>query len=117
VSAIATLFRHCPSCGRRFEVRLVRKEQVEGSVNYEKTREGENLPRAIAISSTGVPAEPQRFVAIQLSTGAPTSAEVPEADEVREFRLDFKCKHCGHEWSETTTKEVKGHTSSDYKGD
>jgi len=74
------IFRHCPSCGRRFEIRLVDKTLVD------EKRVTENAP---------FPALSQR---------SPVHNElmesVPLVVDIKEFQYAYRCKHCGHQWSE-----------------
>jgi len=74
-------FRHCPSCGRRFEIRLVSKKLVE----EEEVFVSPSSPLAPLILDEGMP----RIV------------------DTEEFQYAYRCKHCGHEWSEV---RVKHHT-------
>ena len=37
--------------------------------------------------------------------------------EEDEYQYSYKCKHCGHEWSEVHVKEAKGYEPMGYTGD
>lgn len=77
------LFRHCPGCGRRFHIKLVEKDDL-GS--YDTESAGPIVP----IVGGGV------FVVEEGST---------MFFDVKEFAYRYKCKHCGHEWTETKLED------------
>jgi transcription elongation factor Elf1 len=81
MSEVKVFFRHCPSCGRRFEIRLVSKKLVEEEKDF------------VDPSSTVLPTV--------LTDGMPAIVDT------KEFQYAYRCKHCGHEWSEF---HVKHHT-------
>jgi hypothetical protein len=86
-------FRFCPSCGRRFHIKLLRKQVVRM----------ERLERRRTRSFGGSPADPYFGVArlTVVREGEPILVDVEE------FQYNYKCKHCGHEWSEKRVKEHK----------
>jgi len=107
MSGVRTFFRHCPSCGRRFEIRLVKKEQVASEVLDEKLERPENP--IIARGMTPI-----------IPTGpAPTilGNDVPSIVDIEDFQYTYKCKHCGHEWSEVHEKEQTYRAPEGYTGD
>ena len=77
-------FRQCPGCGRRFHIKLVGKKLVN-----QKTEPVVTLQRV----SSGYP---------------PTFEDKTMIIDIDDFQYDYKCGHCGHEWSEkhTEKKEV-----------
>jgi len=77
-------FRHCPACGRRFHIKLESKELVH--LDRESTQ-GNEGPLRIS-QFRGVP----RLLVEESSR--------PIVVDVEEFQYSYKCKHCGHEWSE-----------------
>lgn len=82
-------FRHCPSCGRRFHIKLVSKKMLA------EHRETINEPGGLLV---------EQF------RGSPTLAVYeggPIFVDVEEFQYSYKCKHCGHEWSENRIKEQR----------
>ena len=88
-------FRHCPGCGRRFHIKLEGKKLV--------TEHRESIPRrktarTVIVRSgsrgSGVFAAPS-ISPITVQEGRPIIVDVEE------FQYAYKCKHCGHEWSET----------------
>ncbi len=50
---------------------------------------------------------------------APTvlSNEVPSIVDVEDFQYTYKCKHCGHEWSEVHETERSYSAPKGYTGD
>ena len=85
MSQIRTFFRHCPGCGRRFEVRLVSKSLVR------EDRVTSDVPEAGGMATQGeaVWASPTT-----LSEGRPVTVDT------KEFQYSYKCAHCGHQWTE-----------------
>ncbi|HVC26596.1 MAG TPA: hypothetical protein VND40_00405 [Nitrososphaerales archaeon] len=107
MSGVRAFFRHCPSCGRRFEIRLVKKEQVDSEELNEKLERPVNP--IIARAMTPI-----------LPTGAaPTvlSNDVPTIVDIEDFQFTYKCKHCGHEWSEVHKTEQSYAAPEGYTGD
>jgi len=90
MSEVKVFFRHCPSCGRRFHIRLENKRLVKLEREQEE------------ISGRGMPAS-------SLSSPMPLVVEegVPITVDIEEFQYTYKCKHCGHEWSEKHIEEHK----------
>ena len=85
MSKIETFFRSCPSCGKRFEVRLVSKTLI-GSQRIEENLPMDNYPSEL----------PDYF----LPLGETKPAVIDEED----FQYAYKCMHCGHEWMEKREK-------------
>ncbi len=81
--SLEDFFRKCPQCGQRFHVKLEGKKLV--SVDVLK----EDLPVG--------PYSPSR-------RRAPI---VPVTLDVEEFRYNYKCNRCGHEWSEGRLEESR----------
>jgi DNA-directed RNA polymerase subunit RPC12/RpoP len=80
MSEIKTIFRRCPNCGRRFEIRLIGKKLV-----------GDQLVRS------EVPPPGPESVLLE--------ENVPLVIDEQEFQYAYKCKHCGHEWYEKVEKD------------
>jgi DNA-directed RNA polymerase subunit RPC12/RpoP len=77
-------FRHCPQCGHKFHIKLVTKklEHVDrGSMGTDRI-----VPRGA------------HYVPV------PEEGE-PITIDIEEFRYAYKCKQCGHEWSEKHTEK------------
>ena len=103
MSAVRTFFRRCPSCGRRFETRLVSKREVSD--------EGETKSEDYAVARNG-----WQESDMLLHGDLIPAIEVPVV-EVKVLRYDYVCRHCGHEWSEKAIKTAKRPSDPDYKGD
>lgn len=107
MSSVRTFFRHCPSCGRRFEIRLVKKERVASEELDEKLERPED-PIVVRGMTPIIPTGP-----------APTilSNDVPSIVDIEDFQYTYKCKHCAHEWSEVHEKEQTYRAPEGYTGD
>ena len=77
MSEITTFFRHCPSCGRRFEIRLVGKKLVDEKQVTQRQFYHYNVPYYNELVET-----------------------VPLTIDIKEFQYAYKCRHCGHQWAE-----------------
>jgi len=80
---VRTFFRHCPSCGRRFEIRLVNKKLV---------------------ASEQVESNMEHYTPVSVSAPLVLESNVPMAVEIDDFSYTYRCKHCGHQWSEERFK-------------
>ncbi len=89
-------FRNCPQCGRRFHIKLETKKMATSHTESIRT----SVPSAIAVRSAGRGVGPS-FTAIAVQEGKPIIIDVEE------FQYAYKCKHCGHEWSEKHVEEHK----------
>jgi hypothetical protein len=99
VSGVGAFFRHCPSCGRRFEIRLVSKRLVDsGDLSGDEKR--------VAAPGFGIGATP---IAVE--------EDVPSVVDVEEFQYAYRCKHCGHQWSEVREKVRNFDRPEGYTGD
>jgi DNA-directed RNA polymerase subunit RPC12/RpoP len=91
MSEIKDFFRHCPSCGRRFHIKLVSKTKINEEVLTEHMTQVEQ----------------------EMSTGLihanPMYTPLAEGQaifvDIREFQYNYKCTHCGHQWSEVHEEE------------
>jgi len=101
--AVRTFFRHCPSCGHRFEIRLISKREVGD--------EGETNSKDYAVARDG-----WKESDLLLHGDLLPTVEVPVV-EVKELRYNYICRHCGHEWSEKAIKTTKRPGNPDYRGD
>lgn len=79
LAEVRAFFRHCPFCGRRFEIRLVNKRLMGSRLIESKVEQ-------FTPASETVP------VVLELN--------VPMVVEVDDFGYTYRCKHCGHQWSE-----------------
>ena len=106
MSSVRTFFRHCPSCGRRFEIRLVRKEEVASQAMEEAMPDvGVKAPVIAAAASERIGGR------LVLQDDAPSIVDVDE------FQYTYRCRHCGHEWSEVRTQERVAKAPKGYTGD
>jgi hypothetical protein len=99
VSGVRTFFRHCPSCGRRFEIRVVSKKSVDSESNYAD----EKRPVDAALLVKPMP--------IMLNEDAPIIIDIED------FQYTYRCNHCGHGWSEIHETERKYDAPKGYTGD
>jgi transcription elongation factor Elf1 len=93
-----TFFRHCPACGRRFEIRLVSKKLVGTEEFVEKEEDLESGSRGLPIPLL-------------------LNEELPCVVDIDDFQYTYRCKHCGHEWSEVRTKEDREPLPDGFTGD
>ena len=93
MTGITTFFRHCPACGKRFEIRLVSKKLVHESKEVERNRSV--LPTID---------ERPRYKGLFYVRNEPNVTTITVTDE---FRYTYKCKACRHQWSEKRTRESK----------
>jgi predicted RNA-binding Zn-ribbon protein involved in translation (DUF1610 family) len=101
MSSLRTFFRHCPNCGRRFEIRLVSKK-LEGS---QVVGSGEPTLRV------GLVGRDAGAVPLVLTEN------VPAITDVEEFQYTYRCKHCGHEWAEVRDATRSAGIPKGYTGD
>lgn len=88
MQTVIEFFRHCPGCGRRFQIKLVGKKLV-------------------AEHKVQSPDEGFTMGAAPLHRYAPLEGSGPMIFDIREFSYAYKCKHCGHEWSEKHVKDAR----------
>ena len=93
MSRVRTFFRHCPGCGRRFEIRLVGREavQLEGASSSQ-------VPPAFSARGYSFYNEP--YVAMQPAGQAILKEASPSVVDAAQFTYTYKCSHCGHQWTE-----------------
>jgi len=94
MSEVKEFFRICPSCGRRFHIKLVSKKLVSERTEVEDIKQTPSSPtlglyRGVAWSPVIV------------------EENVPLTINVEDFEYSYKCKHCGHTWSELHETESK----------
>jgi hypothetical protein len=87
MSGIRTLFRSCPSCGKRFEIRLIGKKLVKS----------ETIKENVPVSHDYFGGYDGSFLLV--------GETEPVIVDVEEFEYKYKCKHCGHEWTEEKEEE------------
>jgi DNA-directed RNA polymerase subunit RPC12/RpoP len=89
MSEIKEFFRHCPSCGRRFHIKLVSKEEI-GEKKVTEYVAPEQVGTGLIYAS---------------EKETPLEGDAPIYVDVKEFQYTYKCTHCGHQWSEVRDKE------------
>jgi len=99
VSSVRTFFRHCPSCGRRFEIRLVGKKPAGSQTMAEDEK-------FVEAPGYGI-----RGAAVVVEEDQPTIVDVEE------FQYAYKCKHCGHQWTEVRERSRSAKAPKGYTGD
>jgi hypothetical protein len=85
-------FRHCPGCGRRFHIKLESKTKISS--------DREPVPRM----ERGV-GQPAAYWESKTITPVLVHDERPIILDIEDFQYVYKCKHCGHEWSEKHIEE------------
>lgn len=95
MSEVSTFFRHCPSCGRRFEIRLVSKKLADDKTTTTAVKEASGG----SILGLGAATPLGGYVFVE--------QDVPLTIDVEDFNYTYKCKHCGHVWTELHEKESK----------
>jgi predicted RNA-binding Zn-ribbon protein involved in translation (DUF1610 family) len=84
MSEVRAFFRHCPACGRRFEIRVVRKEaRKDDSYASEMPRLDTDTTKAKALAPLLLNEADEQVVV-----------------EEKELGYTYICKHCGHKWTE-----------------
>ncbi|HYY91231.1 MAG TPA: hypothetical protein VE955_04525 [Candidatus Dormibacteraeota bacterium] len=94
-------FRHCPGCGKRFHIKLESKKMVHlerKTIRKTETRRSARLPGPSGYGTSGAGFTRQPVVVFE---GPPVILDIEE------FQYNYKCGHCGHEWSE---KKVETHS-------
>ena len=96
MSEVKAFFRHCPSCGRRFHIKIVRKELVAEETVKESLTAAE---REMGYGS---------IHASQWIT--PVAEGPPIYVDIEEFDYTYRCTHCGHQWSEVHEEQESAGT-------
>jgi|SRR5437763_15832318 len=92
-------FRCCLECGRRFHVKLENKRLVR------MERQERRSPQLVR---RGGPPHGIRGSRVEgLGPVTTVYKGPPTIVDVEEFQYNYKCKHCGHEWSEKRIEEHK----------
>jgi DNA-directed RNA polymerase subunit M/transcription elongation factor TFIIS len=96
-------FRFCPECNRRFHIKLENKKRV----NLE--RETVRTTRVARMGASNMPAGRSGYSAGPSQQMTMVYEGEPIIIDIEEFQYNYKCKHCGHEWSE---KPIEKHRES-----
>lgn len=99
-------FRHCPGCGKRFHIKLEKKEIVQEDTKMIPTK---RVIRPIVAARTGWQTYkggsayvPPPIIRTELVEGPPIIVKEEE------FQHTYKCGHCGHEWTELHREHKEG---------
>jgi hypothetical protein len=92
------LFRSCPACRRRFVITLVSKKLLL----EEKKQETFEKPIVPTSTTTGM-------ASFGLAPPLVLEEDVPATVDIDDFQFTYRCKHCGHQWSEIRTEEHREH--------
>jgi hypothetical protein len=98
-NVLRTFFRHCPNCGRRFEIRLTDEKEVEGSEETIVNSVPEDPTRVSGMGPMGSPGYAPGIMVLPSST-------VPLVIKERELKDTYRCGHCGHTWTELRHDET-----------
>ena len=101
MSELRTFFRHCPACGRRFEIRVTKTQPPEDD-SYDSE-----------VPSSDI----ESISAKALNPLVLDSANQPLTVEERELSYTYTCKHCGHQWTEVHDKVDYERAPEGYTGD
>lgn len=83
-----TVFKKCPMCGKRFEVEHT-GESVEKKTDVVTEEKPVPTPSLMApVSLPDIPVKP------------PPTVTVAEQIEEDDYTETYKCRHCGHVWTE-----------------
>jgi DNA-directed RNA polymerase subunit M/transcription elongation factor TFIIS len=100
------LFKKCPSCGKRFEVKHT-SETVETKERLIPEQKEYLEPAGLAAAYPIPPRRPDEVPVTQ----------VEEDIEEETFFETYTCTHCGHVWTETKEKVKDRGEVNDAKGD
>lgn len=87
---VTDFFRFCPSCGRRFHIKLVSKTLVGDRKEVRQVKQMLVGPPTNAFRSP--------YVVVVQDT-------IPVTVDVQDFEYAYRCKHCGHVWTEEHSSE------------
>ena len=75
----------CPSCGRRFGVKVVGKSLMDDE------RESETVSKSVLVPGAR---------GMNVGTGTPIQVTSVVTSERKTYELSYECRSCGHKWSE-----------------
>ena len=108
---LGTFFRHCPSCGRRFEIKVMEEAELSDDKGYSKTKEILTPQELTLRVGSGGP----RVTMLKAKTTF--ARNLNTIWWTKESRVTFQCKHCGHEWTEEKFEPKRAVASRDYTSD
>ncbi len=80
--------KRCPSCGRRFGVSVESRKPLETQLETEETTSAVLVPTGRGMN---------------VGTGNPVTRSVRVGIERKNYETQYKCRKCGHSWSEKST--------------
>lgn len=92
-------FRHCPGCGKRFHIKIEDRKLVQEETKMIPTKRAVRVIRPMWQTYKGGNAYTPPGVTTELVEGPPIIVKEEE------FQYHYKCKHCGHEWTEHHREE------------
>jgi hypothetical protein len=102
---VGTFFRHCPSCGKRFHVKVVGEKLVGEELVGEEIRPGVPAEFHHAVLNIKSIATSRRD---ESGVAGPLGAEGDQTVAGSEtFQYSFRCQHCGHGWTEEHFENLK----------
>ena len=90
--ALESVLHECPYCHRVEAAQVISKTPVDSSMLQ---------PQDLPDRNRGV------FIATRQRNLEPMEVDPKSATEVTAYKVDYRCKHCGREWSRTVTEDVK----------
>jgi transposase-like protein len=88
---VPTLFKKCPSCGKRFEVEHTGESVDKKMETVTEEKMASTTSLMAANSGVPLPDAPARI---------PPTTTVTETIEEDVYTESYRCKHCGHVWTE-----------------
>src|SRR5271157_2654657 len=95
-----TFLRKCPSCGRRFRVKLVNEGLLRDREVVEHVSQDEPLRigTGSSVGAGGIPRSRPYTPPMVHEEGTLTT-------DIKEFEDSYKCGRCGYQWSEKREEE------------
>ena len=101
MSEVETFFRFCPSCGKRFHIKLVSKKLVDSK------RETSEETQVVMGGNANSMNYPLNYGYRAGMNPLMVEENIPVTVNVEDFQYSYKCKHCGHEWTENRVESKK----------
>ena len=92
MSEVRTFFRYCPACGKRFHIKLVSKKLLD--------EKRETTTIKAMFKEKGSLVTPGVWRTGGLGRPVLLEEDVPMTIDVENFEHTYKCRHCGHVWTE-----------------
>ncbi|MDG6901195.1 MAG: hypothetical protein JRM80_04460 [Nitrososphaerota archaeon] len=100
MSEVRALLRFCPACGKRFHIKVVGRKLIEDRMEQTETKR-----------DLGFIGSPMGYGSYGAAQPVVVEEDVPLTVDVEEFQYTYKCKHCGHVWSEMHDQERRTESS------